>query len=501
MNARRSLVICLALMACTAVAHASEQSEALYSRGVVALERGDEAAAMELFERAVAADPNDAVALYHRGIARAKRGESQAAIDDFSAALALRPELHEAALELGIAFVDAGRPEEAVPWLQQARMRPTLAAQAEFYLGIAALRAGRPDEARDHLESARAADPSLAPSARYYLGVAEFRSGRTALAREHFTFVREIAPDSAIGREAASFLVALQAQERDRSYVYGGVSLQYDSNVVLAPAQGLPAPAISSESDGRVTLGAGGVWQAWKSGDTRVALGYDFYQDLHFELTEFNVQNHRPTLSITSDFGIVRGAFLAQYDYYLLDQSSWFHGVTAMPMLIVPQADIGQLEAYVRFEWRNYLKSSFEILDGYNTAGGVRQVVGLGAPGRVGWVSFEVDKQDPTADSGELYEFRGLQAEASVRWPLPWRSMAQAGYRFRREDYDSASAVFVPVGASRLDEEHRVGLSLRRELSEMFAVVVAWVGTWNDSNKQDFEYDRHITSLGVEMRY
>lgn len=498
---RRLLLAALVLLAAAGMADASEQSEALYSRALVELKRGDERAALELFDRAVTADPADPLAYFHRGVARSKLGQSDLAIADFEAALAQRPDLHEAALELGIALVEAGRLDDAERWLQQAQIRESLAPQAYFYRGIAALRSGRYDDAREHLERARGGDPSLDVSARYYLGVAEYRSGRQAAAREHFTIVQRDSPHSAVGREATAFLTAMQSSQRSGSYLYGGVSMQYDTNVVLAPASGLPDPAISRESDGRATISAGGVWEAWKNSRTRLSLGYDFYQDLHFELTEYNVQNHRPTVSIVSDFGTVRGAFVAQYDYFLLDNSSWLHGITAMPMVILPQAEIGHLEAYVRFQWRDYEQDKFRILNGYNTAGGVRQVLGLGAPGRVVWASFEVDKQDSTAGNGELYEYRGLQGELSLRWPLPWQSAAQGGYRYRREDYNSASSVFVPVGSSRNDDEHRLGLSLRKDLNDMFSLVAAWVGTWNESNKQDFDYDRHITSLGVELRY
>jgi hypothetical protein len=128
-------------------------------------------------------------------------------------------------------------------------------------------------------------------------------------------------------------------------------------------------------------------------------------------------------------------------------------------------------------------------------------VLSLGAPGREAWGSFEVDSQDSTAPGGKLYEYDGIQAELALRWPLPWTTTAQLGYRFRREDYNDASAAFVPVGPARLDREHRAGAALRKDLNDMVSLVAAWFGTWKQSNKQDFEYDRQIVSLGVEVRY
>lgn len=494
-------VVVAATLSVALPASASEQSEALTARALVALEQGDQVQATALLEQAVAADPEDAVAHYHRGVAYARQGRTQEAIGDLEAALRLRPDLDEAALELGIALVESGRSAEAGRWLEQARGRPALAGQAEFFLGIAALRAERYDEASASFVRARAADPTLEATSRYYQGVADFRRGDRVAAREQFAAVQQQAPQTAVGREAAAFLEVLRAGEGSGTRLYGSVTLQYDSNVVLAPAEGLPDPAISGQADGRVAINVGGVYELWRNERTRVSVGYDFYQDLQFELTDYNVQDNRPTILVSHDFGPFRGAFLTQYDFYLLETSAWMQSVTAMPMLVFPQGDIGRTELYVRFQWRDYLLQSFEILDGYNYSGGIRQAFYLGAPGRELWASFEADSQDSDSLDGQLYEYDGVQAELAVRWPLPWTSMAQVGYRYRREVYNDASAIFVPTGPARLDNEHRAGLALRKELTDMLAFVVGWVGTWNQSNKQAFEYDRQIASLGVEVRY
>lgn len=496
----RRVAALLALLALAVPARSSEQSEALSARALVELKQGNDTTAMELFDRAVAADPNDALALYHRGVARSKVGQTAQAIADFEAALAIRPDLDEAALELGIALVEIGEIEKARPRLEQARGNPALAAQAEFFLAIGQLRTERYDEARAGFERARAANPDLSPAVSYYLGVIEYRAGHRTSAREHFTAASLQAPDTALGREANAFLAILDSQQGSGATVYAGVSVQYDSNVILAPTGDVAGQAITDEADGRTTISAGGSYQLYRSDRSRVAFAYDFYQDLHFDLTEFNVQNHRPSLLVTGDFGLLQGAFATQYDFYMLDNANWLHSVTAAPMLVWPQRDFGRLESYIRFQWRDYTQSRFDILSGYNTAGGIRQVIGIKPAGFL-WGSLEVDAQDSDAVNGELYEYTGFQSELLLSWVLPWSVISELGYRFRYEGYDDASAAFLPVGAARRDHENRVTVAFRKNVSEMASLVAAWVGTWNESNKVDFEYDRNIVSLGVELRY
>jgi len=498
----RRLALALAyLLAATGAAHASEESEALSARAQVAFERGDTAEGMRLFDAAVAADPNDALAVYQRGVAQAKQKRGAEAAADFEKALALRPDLDAAALELGILRVEEGRPEEAEPLLQQAERNPSLAGQANFFLGIARLRQDDLGGARTAFEKARAADPKLESTCRYYLGVIEYRQGNAGAAREHFVLVQEMAPQSAVGRESSAFLELLEASQGTGTQVYGSLSLQYDSNVVLAPAEGLPGPAISDQADGRVAINVGGVYEAWRNDWAALSVGYDFYQNLQFELHDYNLQDNRPTALLSMDLGPVRAGFLAQYDFYLLETSSFLQTVTTMPFLVVPEKEIGRTEIYFRYQWLDYLDTDFEILDGNDYGGGVRQVFALNEPGRELWAGFQVDNHDATQPGGDLYAYDGIQGELALLWPLPWTTTAQIGYRYRRESYDSASAAFEPMGEARLDRENRVGVAFRKDINEFLSFVASWIGTWNQSNKSAFEYDRQIGSLGVEVRY
>lgn len=479
-------------------APASEQSEALTARGIVELKKGDTKQALELLDQAVAADPGDALALYQRGAAYAKDKKYEPAVADLKKSLALRPDLDEAALELGIALVELQRNEEARPWLQQAQRRPDLDGQASFFLGIADLRDADYDQARVELERARQKDPSVELSSRYYLGVVEYRSGHRGAAREHFSFVQEEAPDSAVGRESSAFLDLLRAGEGATAQVYGDVSLQYDTNVVLAPTTGTPPGTISGKADGRVTLNAGGIWVPWRSERARLSVGYDFYQNLQFHLTDFNIQDHRPTVQLTYDFGPARGGFLTQYDFYFLDASVFLQEVTAMPYIAIPEAGIGETDFFVRFDWLDYLQSSFDDLSGYDYSGGVRQVVNF-AQGQQAWISYQTERMDTT--QSKLYAFTANSVELALIWPLPWQTSAQVGYRFRLEQYNDASSAFAPPGDARRDDEHRAGVAFRKDVTDLVSLVAAWVGTFNVSNKDAFQYNRQIGSLGVEVRY
>src|SRR5437879_10584862 len=118
---RRVAQLCaISVLLMAQVALGSEQSERLYSRGLVDFHAEHYAEALKLFEQAVQADSNDPYALYYRGVTHGRLGDYTAAATDLRAALATKPDLDQGALELGATLVQTGNSREALPWLETA---------------------------------------------------------------------------------------------------------------------------------------------------------------------------------------------------------------------------------------------------------------------------------------------------------------------------------------------------------------------------------------------
>ncbi len=60
------------------------------------------------------------------------------------------------------------------------------------------------------------------------------------------------------------------------------------------------------------------------------------------------------------------------------------------------------------------------------------------------------------------------------------------------------------VCIARQDDDYRAIVSFERPLREIYDhlyVNASWFGTFNDSNKSLFQYDRQIGSIGAEVRF
>jgi hypothetical protein len=256
---------------------------------------------------------------------------------------------------------------------------------------------------------------------------------------------------------------------------------------------------ISDEADGRTTFLVGGIYEPVRSERFAAAMSYELFQSLHFELDEFDMQDHRLAASFSTNCGPLRCGAAATYDYYLLDGDGFLSQPSALPWLRYSNARWGDTDLYYRFRYRDFDGTHFgtdidDVRRGTNNAVGIRQTVPLGTATRYASVAYRYDRDDADHEIGELFDYDGHLAEMAFGCALPAQLQGLAAYAYKREIYDSASD-------DRRDNEHHLTLELRRPVGEYFAVVGSYRGTLNDSNQDLFEYDRHIASLVLEASY
>jgi tetratricopeptide (TPR) repeat protein len=498
----------LIVLLCTS-AFASEDSERLYSRGLVEFHARHYEQALSYFDRAVAADPNDVYARYYRGTTRGRLNQLDGAIEDFRAVIERKPDFDEARLDLGVALVNTGAYAEAVPLLQQAQQAPDLEANASLFLGVALLRLQQLDAARTAFERAAQRDPALGVSARYYLGLLAREQGRWEEADQHLTYVSRTSPSSAMGREATAFLGRPREAVRKSWQVYGALGFEYDSNVVLAGED----VGISEEDDGRFTITAGGRYIPWRNENFLVMTGYEFFQSIHFDLTDFNLQDHRPEVQFVARWDRLRFGLLTRYEYFIRDTDSFLSQATGSPWFSVEEGSFGRTEVYYRARLRDFKGSEFEARDAVNQAPGIRQYLYLGSPDRFLSAGYQFDREDPNYDNNDANRFAydGHEVSLGLGWDLPGEVISRLVYAYRHEQYpeDSlyANSLFdaepgiVTSHEGRLDKVHQVMVVLRRPLGSYLQLAAAYLGTFNGSNDSEFDYDRHIGSLFLEARY
>jgi tetratricopeptide (TPR) repeat protein len=138
----------------------ADNTIAQHMLGVVAYQRGQYSAAVELLERAVEQDPNNSQKLTHLGAAQQSLGRSQEAATSFSRAIAANPRYTDAHNNLGVALNALGRGDEAeLSYRQALSIKPDYA-DAHNNLGILLREQRRLDEAEHCYREALRINPN-----------------------------------------------------------------------------------------------------------------------------------------------------------------------------------------------------------------------------------------------------------------------------------------------------------------------------------------------------
>jgi tetratricopeptide (TPR) repeat protein len=165
----------------------------LFNLGAETLRRGDEEAAIGWMEKAVAADPEFTEAWSALASLRLTEGRNQAAIDAADRVLAVRPGDVEALTvqyEAHKALGNKARADELLAQMGAASADP----QVLYRQGVAMFNAANVEGAIAALRQALAQDPDLA-GAHYTLGLALLGQGQNAEARQHLERFLALAPD------------------------------------------------------------------------------------------------------------------------------------------------------------------------------------------------------------------------------------------------------------------------------------------------------------------
>jgi len=494
--------VLLGYLALTPYAAAEEDA----AQGFSALRENRCSEAGELFDQLVRSDGGNVDAHYGRGLSRLCLGEFDGAAQDLQIAATTWPDRLDVALELGAALTSAGAYREAESWLRRAQPDARFDGPASLLLGLGQLRLGDLDAARREFLRAASRSESVAPQAEYYAGVAEFRSGRLSEARSHFERVDTIAPGTSLSREAATFLGEIAQRRRERYRLFGGLAFEYDSNVILAPLE--PLTRGEQQADGRFVLRAGGVVTPIREPRVRVDLGYSFFQSLHFELGDFNLQAHEPFVDVTTVTPFGRAGLSARFQHYLRSDrlDPFLNQWTLRPSHIANLGNVGEVEVYYRYRGRDFLEAQLDriALDGSSHSTGVRHAVPL-ATGRGNLVlgyQFEREDLGDEQRSGQAVENRfsydahaGL---AELSWKLPFAVQGSGAYNYSARHYSTGSIV---DGTRRDDANHMVSLLFRRELVPGVELLSGYLGVFNESNQQLYEYRRHVAIAALSFTY
>ena len=249
-----------------------KDANVLHNLGVIGLQTGHGEAALELFHKAVAVDPNFADAYCNMGLTLKQLGRADEAINAYRQAIELAPDMAEAHSNLGVLQNQTGQLDDAAKAFQQAinidpayadalsnlgnirRKQGKLAEAIEYFsrahqvmpdqsiilmnLGAALVEIGKPEAGKEMLYQAVGLSPDHS-AAHYNLGKAHFALGNMGGAIESYRRAIDLDPDFADAQHnlAHALLINGQLEEGWRAYDWRWKAKKFDS-----PPRSFPQP-------------------------------------------------------------------------------------------------------------------------------------------------------------------------------------------------------------------------------------------------------------------
>jgi tetratricopeptide (TPR) repeat protein len=511
---------------------ATVQAELGYAKGIVEYGKGNYLEALEHFRSVVELAPDDANARFYLGLTQIRLGEFGAAIPQLEQALQLDPSLQHAHYHLGLSYFQEQRYPEALSELQRAAQFDPHHAAVQFYHGYTLYQLKRYREALAPFERAIELDQALALAAQYYRGLALFALESDTQARAAFETARAADPTSTIGQNATRYLEAIKARERDRRLwqVEGSASLQYDSNVILQGT--LPTTlAISRQADGATVFTATGRVFATRTSLWQAGAEYDFFQNLHFTLHEFDIRNHTFGLFGRAKFDPVTLRLGVHYDMTALDNARFSEAYTLQPSATIQATQDLFTRVSMQYRSEHYfhdppppldptippLDPAVRGRDGWNVRTGFDQFWLFNKQWSYARLSYHYDTQ---RSEGSDWDYNGHEVRLGVQTPL-WAGITLdvngAYYRFNYRSVNSFSCCtdargglgsldLDPASPSRdiqvrTDNRFTSGIALSRGLGPYLTLSAGYVYTRNQSNIAFFDYRRHLVTLAVSGRF
>jgi len=476
-------------------ANSSEIDKELKS-GILSLQIGDYDDALGKFQRVLDLDPINSDACYYLGTMYSRMEEFDKAVPYYQKALKLNPELTKTHFQLGVAYYQLKQYQNALKSLSQAEKYSPQDAMVYYYQGLTYYAMKKHYKSVAPFKKVRKLDPSLTVLSYYWEGVSLSQQGLYIEAEKLLKEVKQLSSNSQLSNSADEFLSAIEKRTKPFAFK-GSLGVEYDDNVTLQPVDE-DISGISDKEDERAVVNLKFTGRNF-SPSGEFGASYSFYQSLHQDLTEYNVQGHTGTLYFVSNLRPFQPLVQYDYDYYSVDNDEYLEKHTLIPSLNISVASPHITQLYFQYERFNYLVSVEE--DEYDrsanaNAFGANQFFSI-VDGK-GYVKIGAEYKDSDAE-GDDWDYSGSKFSLTLYSPTPIDKMSvEIGGEQSYSNFDNEDSFF---GDTRKDTTSTGWVELMYKLSDNWDVGLNYRHIDNRSNIDFYEYRRNITSLFLSCNF
>lgn len=467
-------------------------SPSLYDQGMEAFHKKDYSAAVAWFNRAAAADPENARLHFYLGLAHNRLNHLTDATRSLEKAFALDPALPGLRLNLGIVYYKRNFYESALGELQVAVVEEPSNGTAFFFKGLTEHKLEEFNASIPSFQQARALTPEFEQSALYFEGIAHYHNEHLDSAREALNRSIAAGPETENAEKARQILARIEAgkpAKKDFNLSLGAGFL-YDDNLTS-----FEQDLVANVDDIASTLELGLDYNLYRKHNWSVGVSYDFYQSLYAEEEDFDLTSHMVGFSTSKETEPWDFGFDVLGGHTMLGGESFLQNYSLIPSIGYAWSKQLYSRLHYHLQLKNFQQAAFDVRDGNNHAVGTDQFyffLNGKARVRVGY-RFMVENTE-----GGPFDYQAHNVGASLKFPVPLAGNLTLRYNYMDKNFTKITPA---INQKREDDIQTAQATLTRPLAWGLALKLDYQYIESVSNLPVVDYTKNVLFLSVTFTY
>lgn len=494
---QRSLIfilITLCILVTFSPVNAGEEAGgAYYDFGVFAYEDGDFKDAVNNFKKALGLNPDNPFYNHYLGKTYLKMEHYQEAENYLGIAWKKNPDISGLKYDLAFLNYKISNYSKAADLFKETAKEDPSNILAHYYAGISLYKKKRFGKALGFFITASEKSPGIKANGFYYAGICYLKTGEFEKAVEKFEYVRDHAEAASLRESAAKWISVVDKHKKALKplSLFLKLGYQYDDNVRLEP---LDEDMYADEDDFAGIAYFSGNYNFINRQALKIGAGYIHYQTWYLDLDDYDLIGS--TLNLYAKYRLPPFTFSLGYlpSYYWVDDDDYMRRHQFKPELSWQINENLFTRLYYRYsDNKNFQDdnrtghSNDVFLDAYYFFMDKKWRIF----GGVGYKDNEASHPD--------YDYGQFKTKLGASFKLPWSLDIVLTGKYHEKNYDSNDSFF---GAKRKDRKYYGTISLSRKLFyEWLGIVAEYNYTKNNSNIDDYEYDKNTATLSLTARY
>jgi tetratricopeptide (TPR) repeat protein len=499
-------------------------------RAVIAYEEKKFDAALKELQAALKLEPDNIEALYYEGIVYASLNRPKEAQTSLERARRLRPANNDIAFQLGALHFNQEAYEQAEPLLRQVFRSEPNRPNLGYYLGFIEYRKKNYREALRFFEANVPSDNNFAQLTKFYSGLAMTSLGFPREGQGQIEQALQLQPTSSLTAPAQKFGEILTTAAQREKFFNGELrlGLYYDTNVPVVPVSSsdLVTQAIQDDQGRRKSSGElvslNLSYTFLKKLDWEGAISYRFLQTYNNHLTEFNTQDHTPTIALAyrsswGDMPLIYGSQFS-YDFITLGNTRFSQRWILNPYVTLVESQSADVSHSTTMQFRFQAKDFFhdeDVIQGPPVGRSeVRDALGYSA-GPVHFVVFGEGRHflklgyqfDYDNAEGNNWTYSGNRLIFGAQYTLPpwgWDMRLRYDLEVSWRSYKYKNTLLPATAPGTVKQRARepvILLGAHKDFLANLTGSLEYLFDWNRSNLDPYTYKRHVITTSLTWRF